>query len=528
MIYLLATLFPGPVQKGILLSDADQIEEFLSFLQSLEADLAPMRVDACSLGIWAQRFEALASKYLTHDPEDEADVAAWKSFQGRILALRKADARLGEISYPFEVIDPFINRSCSGPFHGSHLHAVRIGSIEPGTILPARALFLIGMDEEAYPRKRIRSSLDLLKNESVYVPEKPDIDRYLFLQILFAARDFLRISYGHLSPDEGKPVGPSLLVQELLNAAPHDLSRVVMKKTRHEPMPLRFSLRCPQKSSLEAERIISLSDLAAFARHPWKHYLQRVEGIYVENRTERTFALQRSPLLRASLKWPLESLLRAAPDLPPTLFKEAFLIDLEERATDWGNKKREWGDSLFSLSFLESAETMRRTKDRTEFPPLEIELDEGSRVLLIGEVNHVMEQGVLHLGDDSLPALLKAWPELLAASIALGTSRIYFLKNGKVKTITDPKKSIKSFISYYLRCTNSLSPLVPDWADSLLRRGFESFDTKTEYEDPVVDWLLPRLEVPSPELLFKEWEWLREVFADLIALYPRRGAYETV
>lgn len=527
LVHFLITLFDEPIQRSIPFSDSDLMEEILFFLQSLEADLAPLRTKACRLRVWAESWENLAEKYLTYDSADESDQAAWKEFQKTMKSLRDADFRLGDASYPFDLIEPFLHSSCTGSIHGNHLHAVRIESIKPGSILPARALFFLGMDEEAFPRKKIHSSLDLLKKEPIYVPEKPDIDRYLFLQSLFAARNFLRISYGHLSPDEGKVVNPSLLIQELLNALGPEisssLSRVVIKKTAEIEMPFHFSIRCPEKPVFQQERTIALADLASFARHPWKHYLKKREGIYLEDRSERSFGMQRASLLRSSIEWPLEKIFASQSDLLPGIFKDALRLDTEKRVVEWKRRLKEWGQHCFSLFFLESAQERREiTNNRIEFPPLELKLEDGSLVRLIGDVNFAMEQGVLHLADDHLSPLLKNWPEILAGSVALNSSQIYFLKSGKVKTIADPVKSLKAFVSYYLRCSTELSPLIPDWADSLLRKGIDFFETKTLYDDHVVEWLLPRLEMPSTEQLFQEWDWLKKTFEDLIALYPTR------
>ena len=522
-IYRLATLLPHPHQTGTSLADLEQLGELLFFLQSLEDDLAPLKSAAYSLGQWAEQWELLASKYLFFNAEEEFDVSAWNTFHRQLLYLRKGDLRMGGLSFPFEVIQSSMQQSSSGAIHATHLHAVRIGSIEPGAILPAKALFLIGMDEENFPRKRARSSLNLLKNEPLFIPDSPDIDRYLFLQILFAAQDFLKMSYGHLSPDEGKPVGPSLLVEELLKMAPIPC-HVASKKTEALQIPVRFSIRSPNPPPFERERTLSLSDLLLFARHPWRYYLKKIEGIYLSQQLDPSFPMQRSPLLRSSIRWPLETLLDTQLDLPAAgMFREAFSLDLRERIDDWKEKYKSWETSIVSLSFLETAQEKRQTQGRIECPPLEFDMEDGSSVFLTGEISDALEEGALHFGPDAIGSLLKVWPEVLATSVALGTSQIYFLKNGKVKSIENPKKSLQSFISYYLRCMETISPLLPDWADSLLRKGAESFDGKTEYEDPIVEWLAPRLDMPPPDVLFTEWSWLKEVFHDLIALYPVRA-----
>ena len=152
-------------------------------------------------------------------------------------------------------------------------------------------------------------------------------------------------------------------------------------------------------------------------------------------------------------------------------------------------------------------------------------------VRIIGEVAYAMEQGALHCGADRLSAVLKVWPELLAASVALGTSHIHFLKNGKIKTIGHPKESLKAFLQYYLRSNGGLSPLLPDWAETFLRKGPEGFESHIVHEDPFTQWLVPRLHLPSSQQLHEEWGWLKSVFADLIALYPTRtkkGTHEAI
>jgi hypothetical protein len=169
---------------------------------------------------------------------------------------------------------------------------------------------------------------------------------------------------------------------------------------------------------------------------------------------------------------------------------------------------------VFSLAFLETA----REVNGGEYPALECDV-EGCAVRIVGEVKYALPGGALHLGDDSLSGLLKAWPETLAALIALGTSRVHCIKTGKVRIVTDPRKALLSFLSYYFRCRTILSPLMPDWAGDLLCKKSTDFKPKTQYPDPSVEWILPRLDPPSPEILPAEWSWLRETFSGLIEIY---------
>ena len=112
---------------------------------------------------------------------------------------------------------------------------------------------------------------------------------------------------------------------------------------------------------------------------------------------------------------------------------------------------------------------------------------------------------------------------------ALQTEKLYLVKKGKCKGVEDPYLSLKQFLKYYMRCRQSLTPLMPDWADAFLRKKTDDFDFKAEFEDVARNWILFRMEkTPNIENLFYEWEWLKNSFASLIELYPTRKAYETV
>lgn len=527
MVLRLAALSPEPFMSGIPMGDSDLLEELLFLFQQIRADLGSMQTANLKLSDWAKRWEEVAEKYLKHDPEDECDAAAVDAFRRQLLEMRKADVRLEEAPFPFDLVDRLLRRPCQGSIHGSHLHAVRCGSLEPGSVQPAKAIFLIGMDEEHFPRKKIGSSLDLLK--AGYIPDKPDVDRYLFLQALFAADEYLRISYGHLSKDEGKAVAPSLMVQELMSSLGEEISSKIIVESSigsaEQEIEARFSIRSPEKIAGELPRVVSLADLSLFARHPWKYHLQKVLGIYLEDRRARSFNMQRAPILRASLKWPIDQVFTAMDqELPPGIIGEAFRIDAEDRAEEWKHTWKDWGGDLYSLSFLETArEKSVVSKDRIEFPAIEVDMGNGSRVAIVGEVKQAMGDSALSYGDDSIGNFLKSWPETLAAMMALKSNQVRFLKNGRVKEIADPAKSMRSFLEYYFRCRTILSPLMPDWADALLKKEAADFDTKTEYDDFAVEWILARLEMPPAEALFSDWRWLRDVFSELIAVSSGRG-----
>jgi len=86
-----------------------------------------------------------------------------------------------------------------------------------GSIIEARIIWCLGMDEGSFPRDDVRSSVcEMSKSKnSDYYPPKADEDRFLFLEMLMKAKDYLIFSFQRVHPEDGKNQGPSLLVEEL-------------------------------------------------------------------------------------------------------------------------------------------------------------------------------------------------------------------------------------------------------------------------------------------------------------------------
>lgn len=561
----LVYLFPegSPFQNRQI--NADELEEFLALLLGLKEKLSSM-IGEKELGVWADSLESLAQEYLAADFTDDADSSAQNSFRQLIKDLKQAQLRVGNRPFPFALIQRLLIRPCPGQIHSSSLHAVRFATIEEAALIPAKALFLIGMDEESFPRLKTASSLDLLKRERIAVPDVSDLDRYLFLQTLFSAQDFLRISYRHLSPEEGKEVNPSLMVQELLSYLGPDSASLTVTHPS-----LSFDARCFSEERFrtyskidfrtarafygakrelsswpkldtglkgpEGEIDIPISSLSLLARNPWKFYLQKIRGVFLNETWENSFALQKNQLLRASLGKPIEKILSLAQQtLPPGLFGEAFRLELLDQASEWSEKLIAWGvEKPFSLIFREGCSAKQWQKEnQLELPSIELEWGNRLKVKLVGEIKNATPKGLISISEDNIGGALKIWPEALIAAIALDAPQILLIKNGKMKSLdslADLKAHLKQFIEYYFLCQHSISPLLPEWGDALLRKGTEELEKKREttlsgrglFEDPVIDWIAARTEVPSAERIVQEWQaYLRDVFAGLIGLYPAR------
>lgn len=472
---------------------------------------------------WADSLEMIASEWLFSDPENEADRATQSSFFHFLRDLRQCP---GESLFPFAVMQRELFRPSLGQIHASHLHAVRFAPLEESALLPAKALFIIGMDEESFPRVKIASALDLLKKEKIFIPKRADRDRYLFLETLFSAQEFLRISFGHLSADEGKPVGPSLLVQELMNTL--GLSATIYKSPSITASKNEGFLwpKISDSAMPEGPITIALSDLRALARHPWKFYLQKVHGIYLNEPLEDSFALQKEQLLRMTLGEPVEHVLKEA-KLLPGLLGDALRLEILEKAVAWKNQLLEWRLQPFSLTFSEHCTEKYWENSNCIVPPLTLAWESGLKVHLVGEIKQATLQGLICLNEDKIGGVLKIWPEALALAIALDAPQIWMLRNGKTKRVESPENGLKSFVEYYFRCLSAPSPLLEGWADAILRKGADvlgkTIQKNSPFADPVIEWVLARAQLPTAEEILLEWgTYLQKTFSNLTALYPSR------
>jgi len=523
-------LFPEE-KKRISGSSADALEQFIEIYQSLQSDFDFLR-QSRTLSDWSIWLTSLMQKYFSADLSDEADAAAWNFFQESMKELKEVD-KDGRL-FPFAPIQALLKRSIrGGQIHASHLHAIRFASLAEGALTPVRALFLIGMDEENFPRRSSSSSLDLLRSEPMYSFDSVDQDRYLFLQAVFAAREFLHFSYAHLS-FEGNPVNPCSLIEELVRSldAPIQENKVDLSIGNTSS---KATVHWPEKPSVglpQGERTISLSELSSLARHPWEFYLKKQYGIRFERIEDGSFSRQKARILRANLHKPMQDLLS---ELPLGICGDAVKLDLEESSKEWAKSIRSWDVAIEPVSFRICCKEKKRGENGWEYPSLELNPGPGLHVKLVGEVKTFSQKGFVHTGNDNLEGLLKVWPECLAALVASGRREIYFLKSGKIKTVDQPDQALNAYLLYYFLSQSAPSPLLADWADSILRKGPDEWGKKmndkvlgkgVRFEDAVWDWVIDRVDLPSADIWFDQWgEPLSEHFSQLTALYPARGKH---
>ncbi|MGM0855884.1 MAG: exodeoxyribonuclease V subunit gamma [Pseudomonadota bacterium] len=128
---------------------------------------------------------------------------------------------------------------------------VTFATLMPMRAIPFRHVYLLGMQDGAYPRKSEAPDFDLMAVRGHYRPgdrSRRDDDRYLFLEALLSARERLVISWCGLSPQDNREQPPSVLVGQLRD----HLAAGWQLPEHADPATLAFSEREKQKQSLLA------------------------------------------------------------------------------------------------------------------------------------------------------------------------------------------------------------------------------------------------------------------------------------
>jgi len=169
---------------------------------------------------WAERLERCAERLLAaggeHHPQHQL--------------LRRALAELADaaeaaghaVPVDFESIRlALVDRLDERVTHAGFLSGgVTCCNLQPMRSLPFEVVCLLGMNDGAFPRTDRRPAFDLLaQSPRPGDPSRRHEDRTLFLEALLAARRHLIVTYTGRDARDDRPLPPSVLVADLLDAA---------------------------------------------------------------------------------------------------------------------------------------------------------------------------------------------------------------------------------------------------------------------------------------------------------------------
>ena len=251
---------------------------------------------------WHRFLNGVVDELIHADDESVAEIAMLREAFDR---LTEANAIIGTAPFGPNTLVRFLNDEFqrSGAGDAFLTGRVTICELQPGRALPFKAVFLAGLNDDAFPRRRPIEHFDLTTQR----PRRGDKnanadDRYAFLESVLAAGHRLHLSYVALDESDGSQRPPSLVVNEILDAVRDD---VLVRHWRPynecspdhftygrvdglqadsggstpfisplvDPSGVASAARAPSTANTE---VIEIGDLVAFWKNPAKHFCRHV------------------------------------------------------------------------------------------------------------------------------------------------------------------------------------------------------------------------------------------------------------
>lgn len=460
-------------------SQAELLGRWIRLLHSLRDDLSPLEDHTrMTMEDWSNFLACLLDHYFQPDFDEPQAVEEYDDLKAQFEILRTSARFFKEALYPFASVKAHLlsllqHRGIT--YREDHLQAVRFCSLMPLRSIPAQVIALLGMQEGSFPRSDRHSSLNLMiESEDVdYCPLTPDYDRYLFLEALHSAQDYLLLSYQGYGRQDSKELQPSLIVEELFsyldksytiqgkkvseicifkhpfdtfderyfikercihNFSQHDFRAAQTHCKLHKSPPHRFlnDFSCvahPKPGIIEHNSLIDLKHLSAVARNPIKFHLNKILEIYIQTEEDRKLkteeelmisSLDKHQIKHFALKEPIDTVLYKAEregKLPFGLFKTVATKRLKEEIDDIHKRLLKHSvdpTNIFQIEFCTSClQPTQLDEDRWLFPAVSLTYEDGCKLSIVGKLSHATPRGLIALSKGTLADAWKAWPQFL-------------------------------------------------------------------------------------------------------------------
>ena len=293
--------YPYPEVEGSL---AVALGRFVAWAENLFA-LHPWRDEQLTLGDWIMCLEVVLDQLIGEQEQMQEGRQRLRNHLHALLQQCDQAGYADPIDFPLfqKLILDVLNRQ---PEQANYLTGkVTFCALTPMRSVPFRVVYLIGMNDKAFPRPESRYSFDLSAGEYRRGDRSQRIeDRYLFLESLLAARDYFYLSYVGQSVRDNTRLPPSVLVSELLDYIERGYGIAREQLVVEHPLQ-GFSRRYLSDDSLftyrefalntteNAERPflsrplplpdppkqLTIDDMIAFWRHPVRWFCQKQLGI---------------------------------------------------------------------------------------------------------------------------------------------------------------------------------------------------------------------------------------------------------
>jgi exodeoxyribonuclease V gamma subunit len=214
-------ILPYPDVEGETANALSSLAQFISLLHNLYTEIKKPH----NIQQWEKILQHILDNFLAQESESMES----EDFSIQVLNLREQIISLtsraaktaefkGAISLPGLIHILKQHLSPKNIEYGDSGGSIIFCSMLAMRSIPKKVICMLGLNDSAFPREDKRPNFDLI----FACPQKGDRsirndDRYLFLEALLSARDYLFISYVGQSLEDNSEIPPSVLVSELLD-----------------------------------------------------------------------------------------------------------------------------------------------------------------------------------------------------------------------------------------------------------------------------------------------------------------------
>ncbi len=203
---------------------AEDAGKLMQVIMGLSNQIRPLHKKTMMLKEWTALWESIIGTWLRARPEDENDRIRVKEALRNLNALSAdvddlsdfTDARL-----PWPVFRSLLDefRSNASNRRGRYLaRGISCGSLKPTRAIPFRRIYVLGMDESAWPSRDSPIGFDLKERIPRAIDlSRESIDRFTILEVLYSATEHLSFFYNGRDLERGELLAPSAPILELLD-----------------------------------------------------------------------------------------------------------------------------------------------------------------------------------------------------------------------------------------------------------------------------------------------------------------------
>ncbi|MCK5734975.1 MAG: exodeoxyribonuclease V subunit gamma, partial [Spirochaetaceae bacterium] len=218
-------LLPAKLQGD---GDADTAGELMHVIRSLNRELRPLNAENLSLKKWTLKWEKIVERWLSprrdgEDADDDhRDRLRIKGAVRDLLALDEDVNGLSDFSgdsIPWPAFSSLLEEftSPSSGRRGRYLsRGVTCASLKPTRAIPFRRIYILGLDEGAWPNREFLTGFDLRDRVPKFIDlSRESVDRFALLEAIFSASDHLSLFYTGRDAERGDPLSPAAPIVEL-------------------------------------------------------------------------------------------------------------------------------------------------------------------------------------------------------------------------------------------------------------------------------------------------------------------------